>query len=74
MPFYFLYWIYKVLGQVYDEQKKYGIDHSSFSILTLVLSIFRFELIAILVIQDNINKLYIAQRNAYCEEIAKSIK
>lgn len=57
IPFYFIYWIYKVSGQVYTEQKKYSVADGSFSVLALILAIFGMSIISILIIQDNINKI-----------------
>lgn len=54
---YFLYWTYKMGKQIEIGQERAGIRSSDDSVLYLILSIFGLSIIAMAIMQSNINKM-----------------
>lgn len=61
VPFYILYWYYKQSKNVYEMSLRANINNGDLSIPNLILGLFGFSIVAIALIQNQINKLYFPQ-------------
>ena len=64
LPFYSLYWIYKLGKKLHEGGQKYGIDIKDNSVIYLVLSLFGFAIVAFAMAQSDLNKFATPTQNA----------
>lgn len=72
VPFYAIYWLYKQSKQTEEYTLKVGNASNDLSIISLILSIFGFGLIAMALIQDQINKNVVREHYGNYGDSAKS--
>ena len=61
VPFYFLYWLFKESKNIYEISLRQNINTGDLSVPNLILGLFGFSIIAVPLMQNQINKLYLPQ-------------